>query len=91
MEDHVVREFQYAVGGLRPLRRVRVASRDPAHAQAFAAGASFAGAMGMVFAAKQTFVNPDSFTFMESIGVLAMVILGIVVGKDPAAMNIPFF
>ena len=43
---------------------------------AFAAGASFAGAMGMIFAAKQTFVNPDSFTFMESIGVLAMVILG---------------
>ena len=43
---------------------------------AFAIGASFAGAMGTIFAAKQTFVNPDSFTFMESIGVLAMVILG---------------
>jgi len=43
---------------------------------AFAIGASFAGVMGMIFAAKQTFVNPDSFTFMESIGILAMVILG---------------
>lgn len=43
---------------------------------AFAIGASFAGAMGVLFAAKQTFVDPSSFTFMESIGVLAMVILG---------------
>ena len=52
---------------------------------AFAAGASFAGAMGMIFAAKQTFVNPDSFTFMESIGVLAMVILG-GMGSIPGAI-----
>lgn len=43
---------------------------------AFATGASFAGAMGVVFAAKQKFVDPSSFSFMESIGVLAMVILG---------------
>ncbi|MSP13889.1 MAG: branched-chain amino acid ABC transporter permease [Chloroflexi bacterium] len=43
---------------------------------AFAAGASFAGAMGVLFAAKQIFINPESFTLMQSIGVLAMVILG---------------
>ena len=43
---------------------------------AFAMGASFAGAMGVVFAAKQNFVDPSSFSFMESIGVLAMVIMG---------------
>ncbi|MBI5301295.1 MAG: branched-chain amino acid ABC transporter permease [Chloroflexi bacterium] len=43
---------------------------------AFATGASFAGAMGMLFAAKQVFINPESFTFLESIGVLAMVIVG---------------
>ncbi len=43
---------------------------------AFATGASFAGAMGAVFAARQTFVSPESFGFMESIGVLAMVIVG---------------
>jgi branched-chain amino acid transport system permease protein len=43
---------------------------------AFACGASFAGVMGVVFAAKQVFINPESFTFLESIGVLAMVILG---------------
>jgi branched-chain amino acid transport system permease protein len=41
-----------------------------------AVGASFASAVGVVFAAKQVFINPESFTFMESIGVLAMVILG---------------
>jgi branched-chain amino acid transport system permease protein len=43
---------------------------------AFACGASFAGVMGVVFASKQVFINPESFTFLESIGVLAMVILG---------------
>ncbi len=43
---------------------------------AFAMGASFAGAMGVVFASKQNFVDPSSFSFMESIGVLSMVILG---------------
>jgi branched-chain amino acid transport system permease protein len=43
---------------------------------AFACGASFAGIMGVVFSAKQVFINPESFTFLESIGVLAMVILG---------------
>lgn len=43
---------------------------------AFATGASFAGMMGVIFAAKQTFVDPSSFSFMESIGILAMVILG---------------
>ena len=43
---------------------------------AFAAGASFAGTMGVLFSAKQLYINPESFTFMESIGVLAMVILG---------------
>jgi len=43
---------------------------------AFAVGASFAGAMGVLFAASRTFVSPDSFNFMQSIGVLTMVILG---------------
>lgn len=43
---------------------------------AFVIGASFAGAMGVIFAAKQTFVDPSSFGFMESIGILSMVILG---------------
>ncbi len=43
---------------------------------AFAVGASFAGAMGVIFAASRTFVSPDSFNFMQSIGVLTMVILG---------------
>ena len=43
---------------------------------AFAVGASFAGTMGVLFAASRTFVSPDSFNFMQSIGVLSMVILG---------------
>ncbi|CUA80221.1 branched-chain amino acid ABC transporter permease [Anoxybacillus suryakundensis] len=43
---------------------------------AFAVGASFSGMMGVVFAAKQTFVDPTSFTLLESITILVMVILG---------------
>lgn len=43
---------------------------------AFATGASFAGIAGVIFAAKQTFVDPSSFTLMESIGILVMVMLG---------------
>jgi branched-chain amino acid transport system permease protein len=51
----------------------------------FAVGASFAAAVGVLFAAKQVFINPESFTFMESIGVLAMVILG-GMGSVPGAI-----
>lgn len=43
---------------------------------AFAIGASFAGAMGALVAASRTFVSPETFNFMQSIGVLSMVILG---------------
>ncbi len=43
---------------------------------AFAVGASFAGIMGVLLAASRTFVSPESFSFMQSIGVLSMVILG---------------
>lgn len=43
---------------------------------AFAAGASFAGIMGVIYGANRTFVSPESFSFLQSIGVLTMVILG---------------
>jgi branched-chain amino acid transport system permease protein len=43
---------------------------------AFALGASFSGLMGVVFAAKQQFIDPTSFTLVESITILVMVILG---------------
>ena len=52
---------------------------------AFACGASVAGAVGVLFSATQVFINPESFTFMESIGVLAMVILG-GMGSIPGAV-----
>jgi branched-chain amino acid transport system permease protein len=52
---------------------------------AFACGASFAGVMGVLFSAKQVFINPESFTFLESIGVLSMVILG-GMGSIPGAV-----
>lgn len=43
---------------------------------AFAVGASFAGAMGVVFASKQLFINPPTFDLLRSINILAMIILG---------------
>ncbi len=43
---------------------------------AFAMGASFAGAIGVLYGAKQTFVSPESFTLLNSISILAMVIVG---------------
>jgi branched-chain amino acid transport system permease protein len=43
---------------------------------AFATGAAFSGAMGAIFAAKQLFVSPESFTFLQSITILVMVLLG---------------
>ena len=43
---------------------------------AFALGATFGGVSGAMFAAFQGFVSPESFALMESIIVLAMVVLG---------------
>ncbi len=43
---------------------------------AFSLGAFWAGTMGVVFAAKTTFVNPASFTFLESAIILSIVVLG---------------
>jgi branched-chain amino acid transport system permease protein len=43
---------------------------------AFALGATFGGVAGAMFAAFQGFVSPESFSLMESIIVLAMIVLG---------------
>jgi branched-chain amino acid transport system permease protein len=43
---------------------------------AFALGAMWAGMVGVIFAAKTTFINPASFTFMESAMILSIVVLG---------------
>ncbi|MCL4477848.1 MAG: branched-chain amino acid ABC transporter permease [Deltaproteobacteria bacterium] len=42
----------------------------------FMVSAFFGGIAGVLFASKLRFISPDSFTFIESIYVLAMVILG---------------
>jgi len=44
--------------------------------RAFALGATWAGMVGVIFAAKTTFVNPASFTFLESAIILCIVVLG---------------
>ena len=46
------------------------------HLAAFALGATWAGMVGVIFAAKTTFVNPASFTFLESAIILCIVVLG---------------
>jgi branched-chain amino acid transport system permease protein len=43
---------------------------------AFALSATFAGVAGVLFAAKTSFINPQSFTFMESAIILSIVVLG---------------
>ena len=43
---------------------------------AFALGAAFGGFAGSFFAVRQGFVSPESFTFIESATVLAIVVLG---------------
>jgi branched-chain amino acid transport system permease protein len=43
---------------------------------AFTLGATFGGLAGAFFAARQGFINPESFTFIESAIVLAIVVLG---------------
>lgn len=43
---------------------------------AFAMGASFGGVAGGLFASFQGFVSPESFTLMESVMVVCMVVLG---------------
>ena len=43
---------------------------------AFAMGASFGGLAGAMFGAFQGFISPESFTFWESVVVLACVVLG---------------
>ncbi|MBP3040297.1 branched-chain amino acid ABC transporter permease [Bacillaceae bacterium Marseille-Q3522] len=64
-----VRENEIAAQAMGvPLVRTKLA--------AFAIGASFSGMMGVVFAAKQMFVDTTSFTLLESITILVMVLLG---------------
>jgi branched-chain amino acid transport system permease protein len=43
---------------------------------AFAIGAGFGGFAGAFFAARQGFISPESFTFMESATILAIVVMG---------------
>jgi len=58
---------------------------------AFALGATWAGMAGVLFAAKTTFINPASFTFLESAMILSIVVLGgmgSVVGVVIAALSL---
>jgi branched-chain amino acid transport system permease protein len=43
---------------------------------AFAMGGMFAGIAGSFFAARQGFISPESFTFLESATILSIVVLG---------------
>jgi len=43
---------------------------------AFTLGASWAGMAGVFFAGRYSFISPESFTFLETVQVLAMVVLG---------------
>jgi len=64
------------------LREDEIASRalglNPTNVKlsAFALGAMFGGIAGTLFAARQGFISPESFTFIESAIILSVVVLG---------------
>ena len=80
----IVRRLEYSKIGRawKAMRENEIAEQATAipllrpQLMALAVGASLSGMMGVVFAAKQTFVDPTSFTLLESITILVMVILG---------------
>jgi len=43
---------------------------------AFSLGAGIAGVGGVFFAARYSFISPESFTFLESVRILSMVVIG---------------
>ncbi|MDR1545525.1 MAG: high-affinity branched-chain amino acid ABC transporter permease LivM [Deltaproteobacteria bacterium] len=51
-------------------------NRTRAKLTAFALGSTWAGLAGVVFASQITFINPSSFTFMQSVMILSIVVLG---------------
>jgi branched-chain amino acid transport system permease protein len=51
-------------------------NRTKAKLTAFALGSTWAGLAGVVFASQITFINPASFSFLESIMILSIVVLG---------------
>jgi branched-chain amino acid transport system permease protein len=51
-------------------------NRTAVKLSAFTIGAFFAGFAGTVFASKQGFISPESFVFLESAIILAIVVLG---------------
>ncbi len=59
--------------------------KTKAKLSAFALGSTWAGTAGVVFAAKQKFINPYSFTIWESIMILCIVVLG-GMGSIPGVM-----
>ena len=56
---------------------------------AFGMGASFGGVSGAMFGAFQGFVSPESFSLMESVMIIAMVVLG-GIGHIPGVILGPF-
>ncbi len=59
-------------------RLIRMPMMNPTNIKlsAFTIGATFAGFAGSFFAARQGFISPESFTFIESAIILAIVVLG---------------
>ncbi|MDR2199356.1 MAG: high-affinity branched-chain amino acid ABC transporter permease LivM [Deltaproteobacteria bacterium] len=51
-------------------------NRAGAKLTAFTLGSTWAGLAGVVFASQISFINPQSFTFMQSVMILSIVVLG---------------
>ena len=79
----VVRLINSRVGlALQALREDEIASEAMGidlrkiKLSAFALGSCWAGFAGVLFAARNSYINPTSFTFMDSAMILSMVVLG---------------
>lgn len=78
----VINRLLHAAGAWEALREDEIACRslglNPTviKLSAFAIGAAFAGFAGSFFAARQGFISPESFNFIESAIILAIVVLG---------------
>jgi len=60
----------------RAFRDVDLVAGPTVPSPAFAIGAMFGGFAGSFFAARQGFISPESFTFLESATIVAIVVLG---------------
>ena len=78
-------------GRLRPIPNVPRLAPDAVKTMAFAISAFFTGIAGCLYAHKVLFINPESYTIVLSVELLAMVIIGGLGSLHGAVFGAAFF